>query len=112
MTPKQAVSLVNRKAIRPERPLPTFAQVEAFLKADGWSLLAQEFWRNDYPHRVWQKYRTPDEPEPHEIWTPAIDVRDRCVRIMGIMEIIALMKGDRWAMTQIQDTIAKIKVTP
>lgn len=110
MTPKQAVSLVNRKAIRPERPLPTFAQIEAFLVADGWKLIKQVYYA-DCPQRVWQKYRTPDAPGPHEVRTPIMEVRDKCLRIMEIMETIALMKGDRWATTQIQDTIAKIEVT-
>lgn len=111
MTPRQAVSLVNRKAIQPFRLWPSFAQVEAFLKADGWKMTA-EVWTNDQLERVWQKRRAPDSPEPHEVRTPVESVRDAVRRMAELLETVALMKGDRWALAGIADIIAKIEVTP
>lgn len=109
MTPKQAVSLVNRKAIRPERLSPTFAQVEAFLVADGWTMV-EVFWDLDSHEKLWHKAKTPGTRWPHEIQTPVDGVRDKSRRISEILETIALMKGDRWAVAQIRDIIAKIEV--
>jgi hypothetical protein len=109
MNAKRAVVLVNRETVRPDRLWPSIAQVEAFLRADGWAMTA-EIWTNDRLEKVWQKRRTADAPEPHEVRTPVEPARDTVRRIAEILDTIATMKGDRWALAEIGAIMAKIEV--
>jgi len=108
MTPKRAVAWVNTKVIRP-RSQPSPAQVEAFLAADGWEMVSEERTACGL-QRTWEKRKTPTAEIPHQLVIPERPAFDSIRRVVEVVETIALMKGDRWAVAEIMETLAKIKV--
>lgn len=109
MTPKRAVSNVNRITRNP-RKFPTPAQVQAFLVADGCTKAGPFRSGTEFDY---MELRKPHPTEAGEFYEFIIPVRvrfDSVRRIREICENIAIMKGDHWASVQVMDIMAKIEV--
>lgn len=111
MTPKQAVSLVNRTA-KKERRIPTPAQVMSFLVADGFLMSEPYSDGSGLSYRRFTMEHPAQKESPYEFDVPQREQFDSVRRVWEICENLSIIKGNKLEAVEIMTIIAKIEVAP